>query len=95
MSYKLTQSGVLLRIEDGATIPEDPANADYQAFLAWAATPGNTPQPADPPPPAPDLSVVDNWDGGIRALALVVANFTGKTPAQVKSAFQTAFKALS
>ena len=36
----------VLRIADNATIPFDPANTDYQAYLKWVAE-GNTPQPAD------------------------------------------------
>lgn len=37
------------RIEDGTFIPFDPANKDYQAYLAWLSE-GNEPLPADPPP---------------------------------------------
>lgn len=39
-------ANVVTRTTDNASIPFDPANIDYQAYLAWIAE-GNTPLPAD------------------------------------------------
>ena len=49
--YKLVSiRGVLQnqveRTTDGAFIPFDPANTDYQAYLKWLEE-GNTPEPAE------------------------------------------------
>ena len=40
------------RIKDGAIIPFDPANTDYEEYLEWLSE-GNTPEP-------PDEDEVDN-----------------------------------
>ena len=41
-----------------------------------------------------DFSNIDNLDKTFRAIGLMIANFTGKTPAQVKQAYLNAWNAL-
>ena len=54
MNYKLIyDSTSILRLTDNASIPADPANTDYQAYLTWLGE-GNTPEPSDLTP-APDV----------------------------------------
>jgi hypothetical protein len=55
--YRLTNTNVILRIADGAYIPPDPANRDYEAYLQWVAA-GNTPDPA--PPPSAEAAIADS-----------------------------------
>lgn len=61
MSYKLTNRGLIFRIEDRAYIPADPTNSDYQEYLAWVAA-GNDTLPVDPEPVGPD------WKGFLSGL---------------------------
>ena len=44
MTYQLTATDCVLHVEAGMWIPPDPANTDYQAYLAWLDE-GNTPLP--------------------------------------------------
>jgi hypothetical protein len=48
MNYKIIDERTVARLSDGTTIsiPFDPANTDYQAYLAWLEE-GNEPLPAD------------------------------------------------
>ena len=55
MTYQLTKNELILRITDGASIPPDPANTDYAAYLAWVEE-GNTPDPAPIPEPPVELT---------------------------------------
>ena len=49
------QMEVLVRLEDNAFIPPDPANTDYAAYLQWVEQ-GGTPEPAPIPEPPVELT---------------------------------------
>ena len=58
--YQLTSDDTILRLSDGALIPQAPGNRDYREYLDWLEA-GNTPEPA-PPPPAPGPDYLAFWD---------------------------------
>ena len=46
LSPTIKQTTAVIRLSDGATIPFDPANTDYQEYLKFLAD-GGQPLPAD------------------------------------------------
>lgn len=54
--YKLTATGVIRA--DGAFVPADRGNADWQLFQAWQAS-GGVPDPYEPPPAPVPASISD------------------------------------
>ncbi len=52
-AYELHEGGVIRRVADGVWIPPDPANADYQRFLAL----GGKARAVSAPQPEPAMKV--------------------------------------
>lgn len=52
MAYRLTVGSDVVRLFDGAFIPNDPENTDRTAYNNWLAE-GGVPEPAPTLPPAP------------------------------------------
>lgn len=63
--YKLNQNSII-RLSDNACIPLDPANTDYTEFLKWESE-GNTPEPADIPPPPTTDEIIKSFTDAIQA----------------------------
>lgn len=55
MTYQLHSNFAIVRLLDNALIPQDPANRDYQDYLAWLDE-GNEPLPAQEPPALSQLT---------------------------------------
>ena len=52
------QTLFIQRVSDLATIPCDPANTDYAAYLLWLEA-GNTPEPAPEPEPVAEPTAAE------------------------------------
>lgn len=85
--YKIQSEYIILRIEDGAFIPCDERNIDYQDYLLWVAE-GNTPEPVDAEP-----IVIPSITTRQFLIAAVSAGFI--TPAEAVSAAVPPFLAAS
>lgn len=91
--YQLTSNqDLVIRAADRAFIPN--GHRWWSEYQTWLAA-GNTPDPADPPPVPLDLSDINNLDKVLKALGIGLGALMGKTPAQVRTAIQQAYQALS
>ena len=79
MTYKLGTFGVV-RLEDGATIPPDISNKDWQIYQMWVSD-GNTPLAKDPPPPATQ----DEIDATTAKSYAKLNSLKSMSPAQVQA----------
>jgi hypothetical protein len=70
--YQLTATDTVVRTEDDACIPNDPANRDRAEYERWLAA-GGVPDPYVapeplPPEPAPETSVLYDHENRLRAI---------------------------
>ena len=85
--YQLTDTEVVIRTEDGAFIPNDPANRDRAEYEQWLED-GGVPDPYVPPEPLPpdpppEASVLYDHENRLRAIEgqppLTLVDFIART----------------
>jgi hypothetical protein len=84
MTYSLSQTGsFVVRDVDGAFIPRDPSNKDYEVFLEWQSA-GNVPSPYVAPiqtlvQQAADIASIATWKIKVVLSEQASATNVGKT----------------
>ena len=70
--YQLTATDSIIRTEDGACIPADPANRDYAEYLAWVEDGGVADPYVEPIPipqaPTAEQQILFEHENRIRAI---------------------------
>jgi hypothetical protein len=87
--YQYGRNGIILRLSDGASIPPDAANSDYQACLRWVAL-GNTILPRDAQDVAAEAAELATGQQQVQDIAAARQNaklqaLATRTPAQVQA----------
>lgn len=103
MTYKWIKTDELVRrLADSADIPNAPLNRDWRKYQEWVDG-GGVAEAADQPPTPIDLSNIDNLDKVLKAIGLLLRQYTNalqagthsqKTVAQLKSDFATIYRNL-
>lgn len=90
-----THGALLVTLDDGRVVCCPWPNRTWYAehIQAWLEAGGTIAEAAQSPTP-PDMADVDNLEKGLKALGLVMAQWAGKTPAQLKAAFKAAWETL-
>lgn len=92
MKTYVEKPSCIVLIEDKAqhVFPKDIDNSFYKEYLQWLAA-GNQPT-VEPEPTKPDLSDIDNIEKTLKAILLTTGRWQGKTVAQIKADFKTAWQ---
>ena len=91
-TYQLIDFGNILRLSDNTSIPPDPANLDYAAYIEWVAA-GNTAAPYVAPPAPPLTCTPGQFDMALNQeglLASVQAYVASATDLRVGIAYNKA-----